>query len=190
MNPVGLALVALLLVPAALAWVPRLRPAASVVATAGLALAVVAVLALPPGPDALRPWASLLAGLLAAVGGGPVTAQLLAWADRLTADRTATTARPSDPAATATAASADAADASVRPAPRLQGGAWIGVLERIGVAAGLLAGWPEAIAIVLAVKGLGRYPDLKEGAAAERFIIGTFTSVLWAVGACGLVLLR
>ena len=108
--------------------------------------------------------------------------------DRLTADRTATTARPSDPAATA--ATADAADASVRPAPRLQGGAWIGVLERIGVAAGLLAGWPEAIAIVLAVKGLGRYPDLKEGAAAERFIIGTFTSVLWAVGACGLVLLR
>lgn len=190
MNPVGLALVALLLVPAAMAWVLRLRPAASVVATAGLALAVVAVLALPPGPDALRPWASLLAGLLAAVGGGPVTAQLLAWADRLTADRTATTARPSDPAATATAASADAADASVRPAPRLQGGAWIGVLERIGVAAGLLAGWPEAIAIVLAVKGLGRYPDLKEGAAAERFIIGTFTSVLWAVGACGLVLLR
>lgn len=188
MNPVGLALVCLLLVPAALAWVPRLRPAASVVATAGLALAVVAVLALPPGPDALRPWGSLLAGLLAAVGGGPVTAQLLAWADRLTADRTATTARPSVPAATA--ATADAADASVRPAPRLQGGAWIGVLERIGVAAGLLAGWPEAIAIVLAVKGLGRYPDLKEGAAAERFIIGTFTSVLWAVGACGLVLLR
>lgn len=181
MNAVVLAVVAVLLVPAGLAWVPRWRPAASVVATAGLAAAVVGVLALPPGPDALRPWGSLLAGLLAAVGGGPVTAQLLAWADRLTARDAAS---PADPA------TADAADASVRPAPRLRGGAWIGVLERAGIAAGLLSGWPEAIAVVLAVKGLGRYPDLKEGAAAERFIIGTFTSVLWAVGACGLVLLR
>ena len=47
----------------------------------------------------------------------------------------------------------------------------------------------EAIAIVLAVKGLGRYPELKNGnnsAVAERFIIGTFVSVLWACGCAGL----
>ena len=58
----------------------------------------------------------------------------------------------------------------------LRGGAWIGALERLAIFAGLVASWPEAIAIVLAVKGLGRYPELRSGeksAVAERFIIGT-----------------
>lgn len=71
----------------------------------------------------------------------------------------------------------------------LRGGAWIGVLERLAIFAGLVANWPEAIAIVLAVKGLGRYPELRSGeksAVAERFIIGTFVSVLWACGCAGL----
>lgn len=70
----------------------------------------------------------------------------------------------------------------------LRGGAWIGALERLAIYAGLMIGWPEAIAIVLAVKGLGRYPELKNGdnsAVAERFIIGTFVSVLWACGCAG-----
>ncbi len=40
-----------------------------------------------------------------------------------------------------------------------------------------------AIAYVVAVKGLGRYAELKETpAAAERFIIGTLTSMLWGAG--------
>lgn len=74
-------------------------------------------------------------------------------------------------------------------ASTLRGGAWIGALERLAIYSGLLIGWPEAIAIVLAVKGLGRYPELKNGensAVAERFIIGTFVSVLWACGCAGL----
>lgn len=73
-------------------------------------------------------------------------------------------------------------------ASTLRGGAWIGALERLAIYSGLLIGWPEAIAIVLAVKGLGRYPELKNGensAVAERFIIGTFVSVLWACGCAG-----
>ena len=45
--------------------------------------------------------------------------------------------------------------------------------------------WPEAIAIVLAVKGLGRYPELREPGAAEQFIIGTLASVLWAAAVAG-----
>ncbi len=68
----------------------------------------------------------------------------------------------------------------------LRGGAWIGVLERLAVFAALVARWPEGIAIVLAVKGLGRYPELRSGtnpSLAERFIIGTLVSVLWA-GLC------
>ncbi|WP_072691068.1 hypothetical protein [Rhodococcus marinonascens] len=67
----------------------------------------------------------------------------------------------------------------------LRGGRVIGLLERAAVAAAILAGWPEGIAVVLAVKGLARYPELREPHASEQFIIGTFTSVLWAVAVCG-----
>ncbi|MCC9206144.1 hypothetical protein [Arthrobacter sp. zg-Y769] len=64
----------------------------------------------------------------------------------------------------------------------LRGGLAIGVLERLAVAAAVLADEPVAIAYVVAVKGLGRYAELKETpAAAERFIIGTLASMLWAV---------
>lgn len=75
----------------------------------------------------------------------------------------------------------------------LRGGLWIGLLERIAVTACVLAAHPEMIAVVVALKGLGRYPELRahEG-ASERFLVGTFASLLWAVGigAIGLVLLR
>ncbi|HLT60322.1 MAG TPA: hypothetical protein VK020_03975 [Microlunatus sp.] len=70
----------------------------------------------------------------------------------------------------------------------LRGGAWIGVLERIGVFAALLT-WVEGVALVLAIKGLARYPELKAGAtsgAAERFIIGTLISFGWAGGCAGI----
>ncbi|MHA7141586.1 hypothetical protein ACX80T_08630 [Arthrobacter sp. Sr33] len=72
------------------------------------------------------------------------------------------------------------------PAPRpgvLRGGLVIGILERLGVAGAILANEPVAIAYVVAIKGLGRYAELKETpAVAERFIIGTLTSLLWAAG--------
>jgi hypothetical protein len=81
----------------------------------------------------------------------------------------------------------------------LRGGAWIGAFERAAVFATLAAGWPEGLAVVLALKGLGRYSELRGnpaspagppavGGVAERFIIGTFASVLWAVAAAGAVL--
>jgi hypothetical protein len=38
---------------------------------------------------------------------------------------------------------------------------------------------------VLAVKGVGRYHELGAAGAAERFIIGTFASVLWASACAG-----
>lgn len=50
----------------------------------------------------------------------------------------------------------------------------------------VLTGWPEGIAVVLAVKGLARYPELRDPRASEYFIIGTFTSVLWALAAGGI----
>lgn len=73
----------------------------------------------------------------------------------------------------------------------LRGGAWIGALERAAVYATLVAGWPEGMALVLGIKGLGRYPELKNQdhpGTAERFIIGTFTSVLFAAACAGVTL--
>jgi hypothetical protein len=72
----------------------------------------------------------------------------------------------------------------------LRGGVWIGYLERAAISATLLAGWPEGMALVLAVKGVGRYPELKAPSthaanAPEAFIIGTLVSVLWAAAAAG-----
>ena len=73
----------------------------------------------------------------------------------------------------------------------LRGGIWIGALERLAVFASLVAGIPEGVAIVLAVKALGRYPELKiddtrsahKSGVGERFIIGTMISLLWAAAA-------
>lgn len=77
------------------------------------------------------------------------------------------------------------ATATVSNPETLRGGTSIGVLERAAVAVTLLAGWPEGLALVLGGKGLGRYPELSRPAAAERFIIGTLASVLWAVATVG-----
>ncbi|MDO5499546.1 MAG: hypothetical protein Q4F67_07690 [Propionibacteriaceae bacterium] len=66
----------------------------------------------------------------------------------------------------------------------LRGGKAIGWLERVGTYATLLAGFPAGMAAIVAVKGLARYPDLKAAdGTAERFILGTFTSLL--IGAAG-----
>jgi len=134
-------------------------------------LAVAAVLAWSAGPAEAPVVAAgtVLAVLAAGLGGGPVAAAVLTAADP-----------------TRAAAAGGVGDPEV-----LRGGAWIGVLERVAVAGTLLAGWPEGLPVVLAVKGLGRFAELKASAAAERFIIGTLTSVLWAVACAGTaVLLR
>lgn len=74
----------------------------------------------------------------------------------------------------------------------LRGGTWIGILERLAVTGMVLVGENEGVALVLAVKGLGRYPELRENpGASERFVIGTLASLLWAgvVGYAGRELL-
>ncbi|MDO9379755.1 MAG: hypothetical protein Q7T56_12980 [Nocardioidaceae bacterium] len=77
----------------------------------------------------------------------------------------------------------------------LRGGTWIGVLERLAVFGSVAARWPEGIAVVVAVKGLGRYPELRGDPArgrragaltAETFIIGTMVSLVWCA-ACAYV---
>jgi hypothetical protein len=65
----------------------------------------------------------------------------------------------------------------------LRGGLTIGVLERIGSAGTIIAGFPEGLAIVVAVKGVGRFTELEAPESRERFIIGTFASLIWACAA-------
>lgn len=168
--PMALLIGALLL--SAAGWAVR-RPAA--LAAAALSLLVLAgVLAagvLDEGHvDRSAATALVLAGgLLAVVGGGPLTAAVFRLVDG---------SHASEPS-------------SMRSAGEvLRGGAWIGALERGAVYAALVAGWPEGVALTLGLKGLGRYPELRNQehtGTAERFIIGTFTSVLWAVGCAGAV---
>ncbi len=69
----------------------------------------------------------------------------------------------------------------------LPGGEWIGYLERLAVFATLTAGWKEGLALILAIKGLARYPELAltDSRGAEKFIIGTLASVLFAAGCAG-----
>ncbi|MDU7359878.1 MAG: hypothetical protein E7L00_01525 [Propionibacteriaceae bacterium] len=72
---------------------------------------------------------------------------------------------------------------------RLPGGRWIGMLERAATYACLVAGFPAGLAFILAVKGLGRYPELRNGddpRLGEVFIIGTFASMLWASAFAGI----
>lgn len=100
----------------------------------------------------------------------------------------ASSAAPAVPPAIPPAAADNATDdAAISSARILRGGAIIGVLERFAVCLAILAGQPVAIAYVVAVKGLGRFAELKATpVAAERFIIGTLTSMLWAAGVAAL----
>ncbi|HET8878592.1 MAG TPA: hypothetical protein VFN00_04000 [Arthrobacter sp.] len=104
-------------------------------------------------------------------------------------------ASPAPRPTSATGAIEPAVEPAVGPTPAapgtstriLRGGAIIGVLERLAVCLAILAGQPVAIAYVVAIKGLGRFAELKETpVAAERFIIGTLTSMLWAAGVAAL----
>lgn len=170
--------VVLLVLTAALSLAGWRAPALVQVAIAGLLLAGLAAAAallglrndtLPePGFSAALEIAVL--GLVAVAGGGVLTTSVFRMVDG-----------PGEPT-----------EGSMRQAGEvLRGGAWIGGLERASVFATLVAGWPSGLAIILALKGLGRYAELRSETpgAAERFIIGTFTSVLWAIASAGAALL-
>jgi hypothetical protein len=147
----------------------RLPPRATAAVVAAL-LAAVAAFAWAAGEssDATVRTATVLAVLAAVAGGGPVATGVLHAADPAAVG---VTGGPQDPEI-------------------LRGGAWIGVLERAAIAATLLAGWPEGLAVVFAVKGLGRFSELRaSSAAAERFIVGTLASALWAAACAGVVAL-
>lgn len=191
---VALLLVGLLVVLAVVAWwLPtggQAHLAAAVAILVGVAIAA-GIALWGAGAAALSNGAYdtlvVVAGALAVAGGGPLTVAVFKLVDR----GVSLTDRNSVEAAGAV----------------LRGGAWIGGLERGAVFVTLASGWPEGLAVILALKGLGRYPDLRSAdhltahagtaqafqgvphGVAERFIIGTFVSVLWAVLCAGLLVL-
>ena len=137
----------------------------------------------------MNPWLVVLAitaALVLSVGGGW---GLTGWVIRLASRSPDSGTLGQQPAAPAQQPAAQAPHPAVAapapvPAPSvLRGGTWIGLLERLAITGALLAGYPAAIAFVIAIKGLGRYPELREHPdASERFVIGTLTSMVWAAG--------
>ncbi len=117
---------------------------------------------------------AILGTAVAVLGGNPVTRRVL---------EIATHGRVKDGANGGILLDTEAAgvrDDDERPTEVLRGGTTIGYLERLAVVVAIIAGYPEAIAIVVAVKGVGRFSELAAAEARERFIIGTLSSLLWA----------
>ena len=146
----------------------RLRSRWGAIALGGL-LVVAAALGWAGGeaPSGLAEGAAVAAVLAAVTGGGPIATAVLAAADPRSVG---VAGGPQDP-------------------DILRGGAWIGVLERAAVAASLLVGSAEGLVVLAAVKGLGRFSELRAPAAAERFILGTLASALWAAACVGVAIL-
>lgn len=182
MTVLALALTGLALAFAVGAWLPRAGSGRQIVLSGLMVASVIAVGVLLLLGEGVAGWGELtrdlellIAGGLAVAGGGPVTTSVMALADR------------GNPRKQSTQQAGEV----------LRGGALIGALERCAIFGTVVSGWPEGLAIILAIKGLARYPELRgpdqpttvtHHAVAERFIIGTFTSVLWSVGCAGLLL--
>lgn len=147
----------------------------TVIAAAAFLLVAVVMVGLPhpQGPALLGALIALGAIAISAFGGSPAVRTVLALATR----------QVEGEAGGILIAPRDAAEgAATREV--LRGGLTIGILERIATTASILAGVPEAIAVVIAVKGVGRFSELGASEAQERFIIGTFVSLGWAA-VCG-----
>lgn len=147
-----------------------------IAAAAAIVVGMIAVV-LPHGKP--LPAYSMVLGLavlaLSVLGGGPATLFVLAVASRgsmregshggIVVERTVP-------------------DGEVVRGEVLRGGTVIGVFERIATTASIMAGFPEAIAAVIAIKSVGRFTELDVAEVRERFIIGTLVSLVWAA-ACG-----
>lgn len=130
----------------------------------------------------VEPWAAVVAIVsgvaAAALTGSPVTAAVLQFSQR--SGKLYRSGRRREPSE---------APADPERDSDLHGGLWIGVLERVGVAVTLIAGWPTGLTVLAAIKALGRFAELKQPDAVERFILGTFGSFLWAAAWAGVAML-
>ena len=164
----------------ALVTIALRRPRAGLLAAAGgvVALAFVVVAVVPYDVPRLFAIAIAMLGVaLAVVGGNPFARWALAAADG---------GRTPEGTRGGILVELMAEGAHPREEEILRGGTMIGYLERAAVALGVIAGFPAVIAVVVALKGIGRFTELATPAARERFIVGTLASLLWACSAAGL----
>jgi hypothetical protein len=171
--------IVVVLVALAIAWVaarfesPRLGLVALVPVGLGAAAAVFGLELLPPDP-AYRTELSIAVAMLGVIAGNPITVWVLGRAK---------TPEPAEHGGIVVAS--EHGDKTKREV--LRGGWLIGYLERLAIVAAVVLGRFEIVAAVIAVKGLGRFSELDNAAARERFIIGTLTSIIWA-GTCALLI--
>lgn len=143
---------------------------------AGVAAFLLTAIAGAAAPPVHAVLVTVLAFALAVLGGGPVVLLTL---DLATAD-----SRSGSHGGIMVAASQRTTGglptAIGQPIEVLRGGMTIGILERIATAGALLSGLPEGVAVVVAIKGVGRFSELASAEARERFIIGTLASLAWS----------
>jgi len=151
-----------------------------VIAAALVVLCLLAVTVSPVNvPLLLGLGIALLGTALAVLGGNPITRRILEIASHGRVEE------GDNGGILLRAPGAVAGEGAVREVMR--GGTTIGYLERVAVALGIIAGFPEAIAVVVALKGIGRFSELATAEARERFIIGTLASLVWACVVAALV---
>ena len=195
-----------LLVLAALVGVPTLvaahrlsMPSARWLALASAVLLVAAGVLAAVGAhqegEAAPAWLAVPAAGLAAIGAGSaLTLGVLGFTAIVPEEPASPTSAQPEPPVQADPHSQDRGVGPADPGARLlRGGSLIGVFERVAVVATLLLGWPEGLAVLLALKGLGRFPELRAAAhsqaASERFILGTLVSGLVAAACAGVAAL-
>ena len=152
------------------AW-RRPAPVLTVLAAALLALTLLIAAVMPAAAPAVVTAVLTIAALVVAVAGGSPAVRIVL--DRVAFDEE------------------EGAHGGLLVAGRelLRGGEVIGLLERLSVAGAVIAGVPEALAVIIAIKGVGRFTELETSAVRERFIVGTLASWVWAAAAAGIVLL-
>ena len=133
-----------------------------------------------PAPStAVAVVAGILLALLGIIGGSPITMAVLGFSRRGSV--------PSVDGEHGGIVVNEGTAPEVRRAEVLRGGTIIGYLERLALIAAIVLGHVEIVAVLIAVKGLGRFSELDSPEIRERFIIGTLVSLIWA-GACALLI--
>jgi hypothetical protein len=158
---------------AIIAWTAKSHWLIAGSAAALLGALIVAALPGPGSSPILAILLSLVGASLAVIGGGPAATTSLRLATQ------------------GSVVSGEHGGILVESEPRevLRGGLAIGLLERLAVAGTIIAGFPAAIAVIVAVKGVGRFTELDAAEARERFIIGSFVSLIWACASAAVVVL-
>lgn len=72
-------------------------------------------------------------------------------------------------------------DQPAAPVSTSNAGRWIGPLERLLIAMGLVADSWEVLVAVVALKTVARYQELDKRTEAEYFLVGSLASLLWAI---------